>query len=129
MPLPCLPRFEPTVSALTYSLLDAGGVTAAAGGRFIQNRVTRYVLAEHGRLPDFLRLPMRVLTLLFDAQTLPFAGAAFHALAPERRAAWIARWRAAPLGACRDFIRFHESLAIFAGHDALSTLSAPGPRP
>jgi uncharacterized heparinase superfamily protein len=127
MSLPCLPRFEAAVSALTYSLLDAGGVTDAAAGRFIQNRVCRYILAEHGRLPDYLRLPMRMLTLLFDAQTLPFAGVAFHALPPERRAPWIDRWRTAPLGACRDFIRFHESLAIFAGYDALFPPPPPEP--
>lgn len=126
MPLPYLPNFEATVSALTYSLLDAGGVTRAANGRFVQNRVCRYVLAEHGRLPDYLRWPMRVLVMAFDAQTLLTTGAPFHALPPERRARWIERWRHARLGPCRDFIRFHESLAIFAGHDAVFPPSAAG---
>ena len=89
--------------------------------------MSSYVLAEHGRLPDHLRLPMHVLTLLFDALPLPFAGAAFHALPPERRAPWIDRWRTAPLGVCRDFIRFHESLAVFAGYDALFPPPSPEP--
>jgi len=129
MALPYFPDFEATVSALTYSLLDSGGVHDAAGGRFIQNRVCRYVMAEHGRLPDYLRLPMRVLTLMFDAQTLPFAGAPFHALAPERREPWIRRWRHLPLGPCRDFIRFHESLAVFAGYDAVHAAAASAESP
>jgi hypothetical protein len=125
MPLPLLPCFEAAVSALTYSLLDAGGVTAAAEGRFIQNRVCRYVLREQARMPDYLRLPLRMLTLLFDAQTLPFALAPFHRLPPECRTGWIDRWRHCPLGPCRDFVRFYESLVVFAGYDALFPPAAP----
>lgn len=125
MPLPLLPCFEAAVSALTYSFLDASGITAAAGDRFIQNQACRYVLREQARMPDYLRLPLRVLTLLFDAQTLPFTLAPFHSLPPERRARWIERWRHAPLEPCRDLIRFYESLAVFAGYDALFPPSLP----
>jgi hypothetical protein len=110
-----LPNFRATASALTYTMLAEGVTTEPT----VANRAVRYVLAEHGRTPDYLRQPMRILTLVFDLQTLPLTGKVFHNLEPERRARWVALWRKAPISQLRDFVRFYESLAIFGGVDAL----------
>ncbi len=102
--------FENTVSALTYSFIRTHGGPAYSP---IHNAVARFVLDESRRAPDHLRLALRLATAIFDLSTVPFTGRRFHRLGPERRHRYIAGWASAPLGACRDLIRFYEALVVF----------------
>jgi hypothetical protein len=98
--------FSNTVSALTYSFVrEHGGVPC--------NTIVRFVLDQHARMPDFLRLPLRCLTLVLDGEAIAISGRPFHRLPPERRWRLILRWKHSRFGACADLMRFYESLAVF----------------
>jgi len=98
------------VSALTYSIIRAHG-----GAEFspAHNRVVGFVLAQSLRAPDYLRLPLRLATRLFDLSAVLATGHRFHRLRPERRQRVVQAWSNAPLAACRDLMRFYESLVVF----------------
>ena len=120
--------FEATVSALTDSLIrehggpDPGPLQDPVLDPVV-DRVVRFVLAQHGRMPDHLRLPLVVLTCGFDWLSLATTGAPFHRLSPDRRRRRVLVWRNARLGVCRDLVRFWETLVVF-GWTALR--SEPG---
>ena len=102
--------FEDTVSALTYSLIrEHGGPPHSS----LHNQVVRFVLEQHGRAPDYLRVPLLVFTCVFDVASLARAGEPFHRLTPERRGRQLLAWRTARLGVCRDLVRFYETLVVF----------------
>lgn len=105
--------FTPTVSALSYSIIRArcGDASAPADDR--HNRVTRYVLAQHAAMPDYLRLPFAALTVTFGVAAVAFTGRPFHALSHERRWRFVDSWRRMPVSFARDLIRFYESLVVF----------------
>jgi hypothetical protein len=102
--------FEATVAALTDALIREHGSTDP-GPR--GEAVVRFVLAQHGRMPDHLRLPLLVLTCGFGWLALATAGAPFHRLPPERRRRRVQAWRTARLGVRRDLVRFWETLVVF----------------
>lgn len=103
-----------TVSALTYSIIREECTPELDDGLFPHNRVTRFVLEQQGRMPDYLRRPMVLLTLAFDAAAIPRSGRPFHALDHQRRWRQITAWKHSALGFRRDLIKFYESLVIFA---------------
>src|SRR5690349_2690703 len=103
--------FEDTVSALTYSLIVQHGGPPWSP---LHNRVVRFVVEQHGRSPDFLRLALLVATCAFDVSALVLAGRRFHRLPPARRRRALDAWTRAPLRACRDLVRFYESFVVFA---------------
>ena len=111
------PDFRAAVSALTYSIVAERCGDGSGGPAFPHNRVARAVLAQHAALPDYLRGPLRWLTLGFDASTIPTSGRPFHALDHARRWRQVERWRRSRLGPLRDLVRFYESLAIFGWYD------------
>jgi hypothetical protein len=109
-------HFPDTVSALTYSIIRERCADPPADAGFPHNRVTRFVLEQHARMPDYLRLPLALLTLAFDAWAIPFTGSPFHRLPHERRWRQVLAWKRSSLGVRRDLIRFYESLVIFGWH-------------
>lgn len=106
------PVLYATTSALCYSLAAAHAGTAAALAA-PYNDVTAFVIAQRGRLATWLRVPLELATLGFALAGL-LHGRAFHRLSPQRRARQVAAWRRAPLGPCRDLVRFYESLVLMA---------------
>jgi hypothetical protein len=112
-----VPDFTAAVSALAYSIMAERCGDRGDGLAFPHNRVVRTVLAQHAALPDYLRGPLRWLTLGLDASTIPTTGRPFHALEHARRWRRVERWRASRLGPLRDLVRFYESLAIFGWYD------------
>jgi hypothetical protein len=78
--------------------------------------VYRFVLAQWARMPDYLRLPMLLVTLGFDWSAIAFTGRRFQRGNAEQRARQVQRWRNSRLSVCRDLIRFYESLAVFGWH-------------
>ena len=101
--------FAKTVSALTACIVHE---RCDAEGTHVPT-VTRFVLEQHGRMPDFLRLPIRVATLGFAAFTILHTGRVFHAASHEQRRRQLAWWRRAPIGPCRDLVRFYENLIVY----------------
>jgi choline dehydrogenase-like flavoprotein len=124
--------FEGAVSALCYAFIRVhfGARAGAPGPRW--NNTVRFVLAQHARMPDYLRLPFRVLTLLFTYWSgFPRPGS-YRNLDPDRRWSRIAGMRRSILGPFRDLIRFYEGLAIFGFHEELARVEAaaePMPAP
>jgi hypothetical protein len=57
--------FEGAVSALCYAFIRGHFAARAGAPGPAWNRTARFVLDQHARMPDYLRLPLKVLTLLF----------------------------------------------------------------
>ena len=79
----------------------------------LSRQTGQFLLAVHSRMPDYLRLPFRVLTLAFDAWAIPKSGRPFHRLPVEKRLEQMRRWRTSRIETQRRLIEFYESLALF----------------
>ena len=115
--------FCSTVSALCYSLAPSGcvgGNDRAAVGR---NLIVDFVLGQYRAMPDFLRLPIFILTLGFSMGTFFRDGTHFRSLGPERREVHIRLWKLSRLGVRRDLMRFYESMAVLAGQSLADNLA------
>ncbi len=75
--------------------------------------VSRFVLEQHGRMPDFLRWPLLLATLGFDAYPCLIRGRPFHCLPVVQRGRCLDAWRAGWFGVQRDLVKFYESLTLF----------------
>jgi hypothetical protein len=107
--------FQNTVSALCYELAAEQGAAAGAcpllGPPY--NDITRFVLEQHGRMPQVLSEAVRLATVLFAVAAIP-RGGLFHRLPPERRRLQVTAWSACRLSPCRDLMKLYSSLAILA---------------
>ena len=123
---PPAPPLYATTSALCYTLAaeHAGDAPALAAP---YNDVTAFVAAQRARLSTALRWPLLLATLGFALAGLR-CGALFHRLPPAKRARQVAAWRHSRLGACRDLIRFYESLAVLALFARPGLVQADRPR-
>lgn len=110
-------RFHDTVSALAYSLAQPHARNSALQPPF--NDLTRFVLEQHGRMPDYLRAAMLAAALGFDFYGILSGGRSFHGQEPERRLAQINAWKTASMSFKRDLIRYFESLATLALYSRL----------
>ena len=63
--------FSATVSALVYSAIDEHCRIAGETDRALNNRVVDFILGQHRRMPDYLRLPLTLLTVAFDLWSVP----------------------------------------------------------
>src|SRR5574342_599120 len=99
--------FENAVSALCYAFIRAhfGERAGNPGGRW--NRTVRFVLAQHARMPDYLRFPLKVLTLAFVHWSSLPGLRSLRALDPDRRWTRIEGMRGPRIGPFRDLIRFY----------------------
>jgi len=112
-----------TVSALVYSL--ARNQAGAGHSEISQpyNDLTRFILQQQDQLPDYLRTPMRMLTLGFDTLGYIKTGHRFHNRAEPIRSSQIAAWKNSKLSFQRDLIRYYESLATFGLYSRQPCLS------
>jgi choline dehydrogenase-like flavoprotein len=99
--------FHDAVSALVYSLVHPHANSPDLQPPF--NDLTQFILAQHARMPDYLRTPMQLATFALDAPR-------FHRQPPDRRARVISAWKNSPTGFKRDLLRYFESLAILAAY-------------
>lgn len=107
------PLFHSTVSALCHVLVRKG--FAGDDAEFspsVCNDAVRFALAQHAGMPDFLRGPLFLLTVVFGLQAFGKSGRLFHRQTPEARWAHVLAWKSSRLGARRDLIRFYESLTV-----------------
>jgi hypothetical protein len=103
--------FPKTVRAITEAVLwDRVGPEAVA----LAGPVSAFVLGQYSRMPDYLRLPLLMLTLLCDSWPL-FLGfwRPLHSLSLELRRPVIASWKHSRFGFRRSLIKFYESLAVY----------------
>jgi hypothetical protein len=105
--------FKHTVSALVYSLINERCHEDSKQDVFTHNQVVNFVLEQHGRSPDFLRTPIKIITLVFDAWPVLTLRAPFHRQPHAQRWCQVQNWRGSRLGLCRNFIRFYENLVIY----------------
>jgi hypothetical protein len=111
-----LPSVPATVSALAYSIIRERCGDDGSGYDLPHNRVVQFVLEQHSRMPDYLRLPIRCATLALDALPVPFRLRPLHLLQHEERWRVVTRMRESRIGPFRDLIKFYESLVVFAWH-------------
>ncbi len=119
--------FDCAVSALADCIIRER--CSAPGSDSVESRVsvTQFLMRLHASMPDYLRLPMRCLTLAFDAWPLLITGKPFHRLSHERRCRQIEAWRHSRFGKFRDLIKFYDSLVIFGWYSALYPLTPDAP--
>jgi hypothetical protein len=72
------------------------------------------IIGQHGRMPDYLRLPLLLATYGFDLAGLFSGGARFQHKDPAAKLAQLERWKYSGLGSCRNFVRFYESLFLLS---------------
>jgi choline dehydrogenase-like flavoprotein len=109
--------FQRTVSALAYSLARHFESAPSGGVPDCYNDVVRFVLRQQSQMPDYLRWPMRWLTICFGCSGILCGAKLFHRLSSERREQVIRWWQAAPLSLFRDFIRFYQTLIVLGVKD------------
>jgi choline dehydrogenase-like flavoprotein len=106
--------FHDTVSALVHSAAQTRVEPGQPGFQPPHNDLTRFVLAQHARMPDYLRGPLLAATLGFDFIGLLRAGRLFHQQPLAMRARQIQAWKGSRIGFKRDLVRYYESLAALA---------------
>jgi hypothetical protein len=106
--------FQSTVSALCYEIAANHAEGGAEDLAPPYNDVTRFVILQHRKMPQFLGGAIQAATLLFAVMALPRHGARFHRLPPPRRRVQVAAWTISRLGPCRDLMKFYSSLVILA---------------
>lgn len=113
-------RFSAIVSAMCYSL--ARERAARLHDRPIDERTLNTMVAQTleqvGRLPDFLRFPLRALTHAFDLSGLFTCGRSFHAMDDTSRRSRLTAWREGWFGPQRDLVRLFESVLVLAYESA-----------
>lgn len=96
------------VESVCAALASGGPVLAAP-----YDDVACFVDEAVGRMPSPQGAGVRLLAMAFDLSAFPSAGELFHRLGPEARAAHLRSWRESRWPLCRQFVRLHESLAVF----------------
>ncbi len=107
-----LSLFEKTVEGICDSILQSRCQVPPEDADARRTEVVQYVLAQHGRMPDYLRLAFRLATWGFELAGLAHGGRVFHRAAHPSRWRQIESWRGGPVPVTRDFIRFYESLIV-----------------
>lgn len=107
--------FQSTVCALADSILQQRFRTTLTGPmqRHAVIAVSEYLLDLHAGMPDYLKPPLKWLTLVFDAWAIPRTGRPFHALPHELRWRQVVSWNRSHVGQFRDLMSFYDRLALF----------------
>ncbi len=112
--------FENTVSAICYSLCQKWNKGREERLGLPYNDVVRFVLIQYSQMTDYLRIPMMIATLLFNLTGFVWEKKMFYRMANSNRTAMIESWKRSPIGFCRDFIRFFESLSALPFYSRLA---------
>jgi hypothetical protein len=105
--------FNNTVSALCYSIIDHRCYHNHENTDFPHNRIVQFVLQQYQRMPDYLKLPIFILTILFNIWGFFRKGCLFHRQLDKVRWQQIEAWKQSQFSIFQDLIRFYESLVIF----------------
>ena len=99
-----------TVTALAYQIGKSKLTVESPPENRTYNKEANFVLLQMENMPDYLRLPFRMVVLFFGLHTLLFYLKPFYKLKPFQREKVILSWKNSRLGFCQVFIKFHESL-------------------
>jgi hypothetical protein len=113
-----LPNFEKAIEAFAEATIHRRRSNSAADLGSVK-QVSQFLASVHARMPDFLRLPFRVLILAFDAWSYLSSGRPFHQLELPRRILQIERWEQSRLEVMRRTMEFYGSLALFGLYSEL----------
>jgi hypothetical protein len=105
---------EATVRAFAEAIIQQHSRDAR-----LEEPVAQFLLDVRMHMPDYLRIPFRILGLIFDAWAIPLTGRPFHRLSNRQRLIQIHAWRSSRIEARRRFIEFYESLAVFGLYSEL----------
>ncbi len=111
------PRREATVAAIVACLTPEFPAVRPEVRAAVLSDVTRFVSSQVQALPDFLRVPYKQAILVFEWLPLLRWGRRFRALDEERRAAYVAMWSYARVGALRNFVKLIRGCALLAYYD------------
>lgn len=117
--------FDRTVAAIAEVVARQSPV--AAPDRDAVAEVVAFVLATHAKMPDYLRLGFRVLTLVFAASSVLRHGQPFDRLSSDRQARQVARWEKSSFGFQRGLVAFYRTFTVF-GLYTPPAASAPRPQ-
>ncbi|MDP6437033.1 MAG: hypothetical protein QF790_09655 [Gammaproteobacteria bacterium] len=87
-------------------LQDAGVAVPA------NDTIAAEIIGAQRSMPDYLRLPMYLMTWYFDMSGLVRSGRRFQSLDQEQKLGCINAWRNSRIGTLRSFVRFYESLFL-----------------
>jgi hypothetical protein len=76
----------------------------------VMRHVTEGIILAVARMPFHLRVPMMMLTILFDIGAIILEGRLFRRCANP--AHYLAIWSSSRLQIMRDFVAFHESVFL-----------------
>lgn len=121
-PLSRCPNVEKCIAALSATLAGMESVAPESGKDLTATVV--FILATQKKMPDYLRLAIRTLTMVFDAWPLIVTRRPFHGLGFEQRKAQIEHWERSRLAFRRALIEFYRSFVAFGLHSDLSDQEA-----
>src|SRR5438105_1032041 len=110
----CNSRVADIISALVYTGVRGHPARSPHGSA---NHVVVFVTAQLSRMPDILRLPLRILTILFDLSGLAVFLRVFRRQSIGQRTTQMALWRHAVFAPFRDLMRFYDSLTTLSWLD------------
>lgn len=110
-------RRAATVAAVVESLLPSVPTLEAGVRAAVVADVVRFVSSQIAALPDFLRAPYGLALVGFEWLPVLRYGRPFGALDDTRRAAYLAFWSEAPIGAMRNVVKVIRSCALLAYYD------------
>ncbi|PLT94968.1 hypothetical protein [Sinorhizobium medicae] len=82
--------------------------------------IVSFLLATLAKMPDYLRVAFRILTLVFDAWPLVVTGKPFHRLDLAGRINQVEQWNQSRLVFRQALIAFYRSFVIFGLYSELS---------
>lgn len=104
--------FTSTASALCYSIIELRYPNPENSEKFPHNQVVQFVLSQYQKMPDYLKFPFLILTLIFDIAGIFNAKKLFHSQPASVRLQQVEAWKNSSLTVFRDLIKFYESLVV-----------------
>ena len=115
---PAMNLTSKSVSALCYSMIRERCQPSELTDGSPHNRTVQFVLRRRAQMSNPFRTVVTLLTWTFLLNSLLRSGQLFHTLRHEQREPIVNAWRKSRLSLCREFIRLHESLTVFAWFSA-----------
>jgi len=111
-----MPMLDKTINAIAEAFVQQLGPPADTAQTQIDH-IGKYLSGQVNALPDFLRFPFKVLTVLFDWAPLLKWGRTFHGCPLHLRQRHLIAWKDSALGPLNDLVHFYESLTMLAYYD------------
>jgi len=96
--------FNKIISAFVYSLVQRKTIN--------KNDAVRFVIRQYNRTPDLYRVPIFIITIIFNFYVLAVRGSFFYRLTPEQRFDIIKKCKRSRIGIIRDFIKYYDSIVM-----------------